>query len=152
MPQVPPVSSLSFCSGSTTSPFICRANRAAYSHPTLSPVPAAPAAPCPTHSRDERTAPALPPHACTQTRDTARAIRASRAARPCMALPCSNLLASLMTSHEVMHEFCGRFPLRKQIQKYSRNTHHPEPSVFRSIAQIRTYPFAVLFAKEPLYF
>ena len=31
------------------------------------------------------------------------------------ALRCYNLLASLMTSYEVMHEFCGRFPLRKQI-------------------------------------
>ena len=68
------------------------------------------------------------------------------------ALHCSNLLASLMTSYEVMHEFCGHFSLRKQTSKYNRNTHHPEPSVFRSMAQIKTYPFAVLFAKETLYF
>ena len=109
MLQVPPVSSLSFCSGSTTSPFICRANHAAYSHPTLSLVPAAPAVPCPTHSRDERTAHVLSPHARAQTCDTARASGVRRAARPCMALPCSNLLASLMTSHEVMHEFVAVF-------------------------------------------
>ena len=68
------------------------------------------------------------------------------------ALRCSNLLVSLMTSYEVMHEFCGRFSLRKQTLKYNRNTHHPESSVFISTAQIKTYPFAVLFAKEPLYF
>jgi len=68
------------------------------------------------------------------------------------ALRCYNLLASLMTSYEVMHEFCGRFSLRKQTLKYNRNTHHPEPSVFRLMAQIKAYPFAVLFAKETLYF
>ena len=28
-----------------------------------------------------------------------------------------------MTSHEVMDEFCGRFPLRKQILKYNGNIH-----------------------------
>jgi len=67
------------------------------------------------------------------------------------ALRCSNLLVSLMTSYEVMHEFCGRFSLRKQTLQYNRNTHHSEPSVFRSMAQIKTYPFAVLFAKETLY-
>ena len=38
------------------------------------------------------------------------------------ALRCCNLLTSLMTSYEVMHEFCGRFSLRKQIQQYYRNT------------------------------
>ena len=51
-------------------------------------------------------------------------------------------------------EFCGCFPLRKQIQKYNGNIMktNPELSTLRSMAQIKTYPFAVLFAKEPLYF
>jgi hypothetical protein len=71
---------------------------------------------------------------------------------PCMhALHCSNMLLSLMTSYEVMHEFCGCFSLTKQTLKYNRNTHQPELSVFRSMAQIKTYPFAVLSTKASLY-
>jgi len=95
--------------------------------------------------------PALPLHTCARTL-LRRSTGHGTTGVGLHALRCADLLASLMTSYEIMHEFCGRFSLRKQTLKYNRNMHHPEPSVFRSMVQIRTYPFAVLFAKESLCF
>jgi len=77
---------------------------------------------------------------------------ATAVSHACDASPWLNLVVSLMTSSSTSCSICGRFPLQKQIQKYNRNTYHPEPSVFRSMAQIKTYPFAVLYAKETPYF
>jgi len=115
-----------------------------------SPVLAALAVPDPQATAEmSEQLPALPLHTCARTL-LRRSTGHGTTGVSLHALRCADLLA--MTSYEIMHEFCGRFSLRKQIQKYNRNTHHPKPSVFRSMAQIKTYPFAVLFAKEPLYF
>ena len=79
---------------------------------------------------------------------------------PCVLCALLQFLAvripSLMTSHDVMYTFCGRFPLQKQFQKYNGNTHiHP---IILSHPSLNLWPrsghtfSATSFSKGPQHF